>query len=396
LFEQSPCLEIWFRELGDIVPESDLVQETPFGREKIMFRKGLLCALVWACVGVAWGDVASPESATKSRTPAEIVESFLASLQADTTFSTELRDKAIAAVQTLKAEEDGLPLAISQGLAELYPAFREGITALGEENLPVAAASLQKLVTHRDPWLAAEAAYFLARVHLLEERYEESLPLLETLESKYAAQTSHLGDALFLKGVALGQMLRRADAVAALEAFLKNHPQAPERMRVGAWRQLEQLKMIADGTLSDVQFRMDFSRRRLALHDSGNEVRQEQEKIVSLLNQLIKEAEEKECNCKGSGQGQGKQKKQGKAGESESQGEPQKGENQGGNSGGGSKGTDGDVVERLQRGGPQSPWSELRDRDRDPVFNAIKEKFPGRYQQLIEQYYKSFDEDAEG
>jgi hypothetical protein len=50
-------------------------------------------------------------------------------------------------------------------------------------------------------------------------------------------------------------------------------------------------------------------------------------------------------------------------------------------------------VKRLHRGGPQSPWSHLRDRDRDPVFNAIKEKYPARYQQLIEQYYKSFSED---
>ena len=52
-------------------------------------------------------------------------------------------------------------------------------------------------------------------------------------------------------------------------------------------------------------------------------------------------------------------------------------------------------VKRLHRGGPQSPWSHLRDKDRDPVFNAIKEKFPARYQQLIEQYYKSFQDDGE-
>ena len=68
----------------------------------------------------------------------------------------------------------------------------------------------------------------------------------------------------------------------------------------------------------------------------------------------------------------------------------------GGNSGGGSKGIDSDTVKRLHRGGPQSPWSHLRDKERDPVFNAIKDKFPGRYEQLIEQYYKSFDDETEG
>jgi hypothetical protein len=53
-------------------------------------------------------------------------------------------------------------------------------------------------------------------------------------------------------------------------------------------------------------------------------------------------------------------------------------------------------VKRLHRGGPQSPWSNLRDKDRDPVYSAIKEKFPGRYQQLIEQYYKSFQDESDG
>ena len=67
-----------------------------------------------------------------------------------------------------------------------------------------------------------------------------------------------------------------------------------------------------------------------------------------------------------------------------------------GKSGGGSKGIDSDTVKRLHRGGPTSPWSHLRDKDRDPVFNAIKEKYPARYQQLIEQYYKSFSDENDG
>src|SRR5262249_50695226 len=162
----------------------------------------------------------------------------------------------------------------------------------------------------------------------------------------------------------LGQLLRRSDAVAALERFLAEHPNSPERMKIGAWRQLEQLKLIQDGTLSDAQFRMDFSRRRLALEDAGLETQTDQKKIVSILETLIKEAEERECNCKGNGKGQGKAKKQGKPGEGEGENKPGEGK-QGGQTGGGSKGIDSDTVERLHRGGPQSPWSQLRDKDRD-------------------------------
>jgi hypothetical protein len=138
---------------------------------------------------------------------------------------------------------------------------------------------------------------------------------------------------------------------------------------------------------------MDYSRRRLALEDSGNNTQAEQKKVIAILEQLIKEAEERECNGKGGGKGQKKGQKQGKAGEGEGNAQGQG--SQGGNTGGGSKGIDSAAMERLHRGGPQSPWSQLRDKDRDPVYNAIKEKFPGRYQQLIEQYYKSFQEEGE-
>ena len=198
----------------------------------------------------------------------------------------------------------------------------------------------------------------------------------------------------FLVGVAQAALLKHTDAIAALEKFIADYPDAPERMRVGAFRQLEQLKLYQEGTLSDVHLRMDYSRRKLALEDTGSQTREQQDKVIDILAKLIKEAEERECNCKGGGSGKG-QKPGSKPGEAESQSQGE-GSGQQGNSGGGSKGIDSDTVKRLHRGGPQSPWSQLRDKDRDPVYSAIKEKFPARYQQLIEQYYKSFQDDSEG
>jgi hypothetical protein len=66
---------------------------------------------------------------------------------------------------------------------------------------------------------------------------------------------------------------------------------------------------------------------------------------------------------------------------------------QGGKQGGGSKGIDTDATASTDNTLPKSPWAQLRDKDRDPVYTAIKEKFPARYQQLIEQYYRSFSDD---
>lgn len=65
---------------------------------------------------------------------------------------------------------------------------------------------------------------------------------------------------------------------------------------------------------------------------------------------------------------------------------------QGGQTGGASQGTDQPAAQRRQFAGPASPWSKLRERERDPVLSAIQQRFPARYQQLLEQYYKSFEE----
>src|SRR5262245_18501655 len=121
-----------------------------------------------------------------------------------------------------------------------------------------------------------------------------------------------------------------------------------------------------EGTLSEAYRRMDDSHRRLALADTGANTREQQAKIIEILGQLIKEAEAMQSKSRGSSQDQ----KQGKSAESHSgsrgEGAPA------GNTAGGSKQIDSENLNRLQRGGPQSPWSKLRDKDRDPVYSAIK------------------------
>ena len=348
-----------------------------------------LAAAVAIAASPALAAVRTIEQETK------IVDGFIAAVQGNKDLAADQVQKAVDAASALKTEEEGRPIAITEGLRELYPAFRDALKSLSEEDLTAAGASLDSLATAADPYLAAEASYFLARVQLLQERYEDALPLLTSIETKFSDQSMRGGEALFLKGVAQSQMLKRKDAIASLERFLKENPNAPERMKIGAWRQLEQLKLVEDGTLSDVFARMEFSRRRLALEDSGKPTQEEQKKVVSILDQLIKEAEQKECDCKGSGKGKPKKSEgQGKPGEGEGEGKPGEGK-QGGKQGGKSNGIDGSETERLTRKGPNSAWSNLRDKDREAVFNALKQKFPGRYQQLIEQYYKSFEEDGD-
>lgn len=319
----------------------------------------------------------------------QVLDGFAAAVEENEAATADQKRIVAELVKQLRQTPEDRAAAITESLRLLYPEFKSALAALGEDNLGAAIVTLSKLRESADAYLAADASFYLARAYLLDERFEAALPLLADLQGKWADKTASGGEVLFLHGVAEVALLRHKEAMETLQKFLTGYPDAPERMRVGALRQLEQLKLFQEGTLSDVHLRMDFSRRKLTLEDTGADTRQQQDKIIEILAKLIKEAEERECNCRGGGSGQGQ--KQGKPGESQSQAQGQG--SQSGSGGGGSKGIDSDTLKRLHRGGPRSPWSQLRDKDRDPVYSAIKEKFPARYQQLIEQYYKSFQDD---
>jgi len=51
----------------------------------------------------------------------------------------------------------------------------------------------------------------------------------------------------------------------------------------------------------------------------------------------------------------------------------------------------GDLRPKPKRN-PGDRWGEMRDKERDEVLQALKEKFPERYRELLEQYHKALAE----
>ncbi len=52
---------------------------------------------------------------------------------------------------------------------------------------------------------------------------------------------------------------------------------------------------------------------------------------------------------------------------------------------------------RRIRGAAESAWDDLRERDRaTDALGALKLKYPARYRHLVDQYYRSVQEDGEG
>jgi tetratricopeptide (TPR) repeat protein len=337
----------------------------------------------------SFADDAENREAKKSADQADAkIEKFLSTSCQDEVYDAAAREKAIETVSNLRADEFGKDYAIVGGLRELSATFNDALLAIDRDETAEAITLLKGLETADDSFLAANATFYRARLLAFQDNFEQAMPLITKLaaeDEEYLLQNSEVA---FLHAVGHAAMLSRDKAIAAFEKFLEDYPDAPRRMQLGAMRQLGQLKAVEDGSLADVMQRMEFAGRRLSLEDPGKQTQEEQDKVVAMLDKLIEEAEERECKaCQGSGSGSGNKPASGSGSGS---GKP--GEGQGDGPAGGNDQTPFDTVRRTFQKGPESPWGKIRDKERDPAFQAIKAKFPARYQEMIDQYYKSFQD----
>ena len=289
----------------------------------------------------------------------------------------ELRDAVMA------SSKDSVDSAITEGLMRLYPDYRAAVQASDADDLSASLTKLSGLTSSDDKFLAADASFYLARALMNNERFEEALPLLKELNASLADFSAHAASNQYYLGLAHAGMLENDEAVRCLMEFLQFNPDAPERLRVSAWRQIQQMQSIDQGQMDDVYQRMDYSRRRLEIVESGDRTQVEQNNVVKMLAKLIKEQEKKECsNCSGKSKCQSPSE-----GESQKQAKKDPQEKSESQKGGQSNVANGKYVEKAFDTGNASPWSRLRDRSRDPANTAIKDKLPARYREIVERYY---------
>lgn len=280
----------------------------------------------------------------------------------------------------LAALEQGAAASVSDALAALNPDYAKAV-ALTDDESSSAITALEPFAGSTDnPWLAADARWYIARSLMNAERFEEALPLLQQLVGEEAELTAHLAEAHYFLGACYSGMLQNDFADAAFVEFLELYPEAPERLRVAAWRLLQEIRGSAEDQMTAVTDRMEYSRRRLDIAEPGTETQTRQDEIVNLLAKLIEEQQKKECSsgsCNKSGQ---KQQQQSAQNQPKAQQQPSKSQ-----TGGQSNVSNGQYVERTFEG-ETSPWSRLRDRSRDPANAAIREKLPARYREIVERY----------
>lgn len=299
----------------------------------------------------------------------------------------------------LLAEAKGDPRrwndAAAEALCRLHPELRQAMVALADDRIADAQRGLDQLAAKDDPpALAAYARLALARVHALDERYELARPLLERIEQGGLAHLVQADEHAFLAASCAMRMLDREDATRRLRDFLTRHPQAPERMRVGARQMLVELLATQEGSLREVAGRLDYARRRLEQADPGARTQQEQQKAIGAIEKLIAklEQEEQEGEGGGSGSGSGSGKGQGK-GQGKGGGKGGKG---GGTPGGGADESAADAgegsigrLDRIHAAKAGEEWGSMPQREREAILKALEAQYPERYRELVEQYYKS-------
>ena len=330
-------------------------------------------------------DVDSDAIAELSVSDQAILDSFLAHIDQ----LESVADRRDAIKQSVIELDDSAADAITEGLILIYPQYISAVEASDEDEMDEAIELLTPMIDSEDSFLAADSTFFLARTYMNHERYEDAIVHLERLAGDLGKYSAHQGPARYFLGLAQAGLLQKDEAFQSFIKFLKESPDAPERMRVSAWRQAQNIQKIEDGKLEDIYRRMDFSRRRLQQQKTDQSTQDQQDKIVMMLNKLIKEAEKKEASSSPSNtkKPQDQKPKPGQqAGKKPQAPKPSPSKSNQNKNGGQPNGT---AVLKNYDDSPASPWSRLRDRSRDPANNAVKEKLPARYRDIVERYMEA-------
>lgn len=326
---------------------------------------------------------ASAQSLAPSRI-AQLNEAFLKHLD---TFDDDSA-LAVAAVRRGWQEtyrEQSPESFVPDALAVLYPAYREALQAFDRGKPERVIRLLSPLRAHKDPFLAAGAAYFHSRALVDRSMLEESQALLRDVTAaprtieRFTPYAPHLW---FMKGYCESSNLDFEAAAKSLRDLSTRFRGMPEAIKIGARQLRLALERRKQGTLDEVSELMDYAATRLKVTDTRKKVRGRQSDVIALLDKLIEETEQREKQQQQ--QGGGSSRRSGRQ-----SGSPRGGRDQSSTPGG--AGRIGDLHDAPQAN-PGEMWGKLPPSERDAILQSLRERFPSRYRQLVEQYYRSLAE----
>ncbi|MGD8451671.1 MAG: hypothetical protein PVJ57_07615 [Phycisphaerae bacterium] len=282
-------------------------------------------------------------------------------------------------------EQESPTSLVPDALGVLYPAYREALAAFDAGDAARAASLMEPLRRHEDPYVAANAEYFHARALVeqgLSEEAERDLAELVADDDTLREHTPYAAHALFLRAHCQAANLHWADAEATLQALTAVFPDAAEPVLLGARQLRIEIERRREGTLDDVADVMGYSAARLGVGDATERVQEQQENVVALLDRLIDEAQQRE---------QQQQQSTGRRDSGQQPEAPRAGAEQSELPGAEA----GQIGEQhaAPRVDPGEMWGRLPPAERERILQGLRQRYPSRYRQLVEQYYRSLAEE---
>lgn len=271
---------------------------------------------------------------------------------------------------------------VPDALAVLYPAYREALQAFDEDRAADVARLVEPLREHKDRFLSANADYFYARALVALGRYEQAeaaLAPIDTRRDDYLEHTPYAPHLWFIRAFCEARNLRFEQATRSLQAVRAQFGDAPEAVRVGARQLLLEIERRERGTLGEVATVMDYVADRLAVTDSAGRVRDRQRQIITLLDRLIEQQEQKEQQAGGGPQS-------GDKGRQSPQQSPRNAREESDAPAGAGRVGD---LHAAPQADPGEVWGRLPPAERERILQSIRQRFPSRYRQLVEQYYRA-------
>lgn len=276
-------------------------------------------------------------------------------------------------------------------LTLLSEPFREAMDAYDGDDYAAAIEALAPLENDADPFLRAAARAYTARSLVQLARLVEAEARITTMLDEGEEALSYGLDEIELRymlAYCLVQNLKHEQAETALETFLREYPDAPPRLAVTARQMLAELRRRVPESMGEVADLMNFSATRLSAADASPPVREAQDKVVALLDQLIEQAEEAEQQAQQMADAQQQnrdQQQQQQQQQNPHQPAPQSTTPQGDPNAGARR--------TGRRATPGEAWGALPEAQREQILQVLRERFPGRYRALVEQYYQSLAEE---
>ncbi|MBS3763738.1 MAG: tetratricopeptide repeat protein [Planctomycetes bacterium] len=330
------------------------------------------------------------DSPTPDVGKAQPAKEFMKWVENTDTLGPETRDKIRHLSDATGSEGD--PDLIARALAIMQPDFQKALKYLNNEKPRKAVKLLEPALESKNPYLASNARFFLARARMQQENYEKAAALLKPLTEEQPPRTQYKPHSLFRLAISQTYLLKRDDALKSVSTFLRNYPHAPALLRDRAKMLFVQLMTYRKGSLKEVCDLMRYSRRRLKLDRLGETTQTRQERVVEILDKMIEEAQKQQNQGGGGGGGGGQGMAQaGGAGGAPSGNSPSGGPaNQSQLPGGASSMGE---LSREVKGRPGETWGNMPPKEREKALSHLKSQFPDRYRDLVEQYYKSLQEE---